>query len=164
MTTANTVPNHSNAVAGVRELPRENSIPATAAMAPAVAARSTPTLRWSMPKAAATVRSSAKARTARPANVRRRSRCAPPMTRIAMPNASSVGAGNTNRPMWTDSVAYGLTSAAIRWKSALQMLLTAWTMMMSRPKLSSSEFSSVMLEGVEGHCTSAAEHEHRRAP
>ncbi len=33
ITTANTVPNHSNAVAGVSALARENSIPATAAVA-----------------------------------------------------------------------------------------------------------------------------------
>ena len=53
--------------------------------------------------------------------------------------------------MRTDSVAYGLTSAVIRRKSSLQMLLAAWIMMTSTPKLTSSELSSLIASRSYAH-------------
>jgi long-chain acyl-CoA synthetase len=66
MTTAKTIPNHSNGADGVRGRSTATSMPATAAVAPATPPSRTPSRTWSMPKAAAIVRSWANARSARP--------------------------------------------------------------------------------------------------
>ncbi len=73
----------------------------------------------------------------------------------AAANAMSVGTGKTNSPILTDSVAYGLTSALIRRKSSVQMLLADWIMMTRTPKLKRSELSSLMASRSYAHWRSA---------
>ncbi len=125
-------------------LPSAKIMPATAALAPAAPPSSTPSRRWSMPNAAATVRSCANARMPRPVNVRCSRRCPPPTSRTAATNANSVAVGSARLPSRIDPVAYGLSCGDIRRKSALHTSVASWMVMMRRPKLTSSEPNSTM--------------------
>lgn len=155
MTTAKTVPNHSYAVSGVSALDSAKTIPARAAVAPTTPPSSTLSRRWSTPNAPATARSWAMARSARPAKVRRSTTWAAITTSAASPKATSVVIGRTSRPSSIDRVAYGLVPADIRRKSALQMLLVTWMVMISSPKLTSSELNSVSRSRSNSHWMAA---------
>ena len=86
-----------------------------------------------MPKAEAISLSWPNACRALPAYVRPSTSSAATTRTTANPAARRVGTGNLSEPTPTDLAENGLISAGSRRKSAVQMLVTTCTVMMSRP-------------------------------
>jgi hypothetical protein len=70
----------------------------------------------------------------------------------AAPKARILGNGSAMPATTSDSVAYRLSPAGRRWKSAVQTFVISCTRMSSRPKLTSSELNSDMRNLSNAQC------------